>query len=331
MVKKRPVKPDDEFNFGYGSIARFGKNIVWQSNKDEEAHQALLEASKKRLPSVVYEINQLITEIVTIVSSNKPEELLKRAWWEAAAKHMKIEAEVEIGNEEIVSLRMIDYVQSIIASCPPSKNINDEVSVKDWKVLYSKIEQLFFKINLDFAICSTATEHLDNPDYSSEYEEFKFRARSVWCNVRGERFYTHQLEALRDLIEGQSTQIKAVYGVSASTLLSELNKIWHNQIFGLQEAMDDCFKFKKKTEAKMDILSKSEEHSGKSYSDLMELVNQDTKHAEEGAKIMARAFHLDLFDLSVSTNLPKKFLEDFSWGQGEEKEFFLAGVWMAGQ
>ncbi len=201
MAKKlEPQKPDEVFSMGPLAMARFGKNIIYESNWPEGEFDKFQKRLIEDYPKVVGDINVLVTEIADLIKVLPPEKLLHHAWWEMAMAHTKIKAEVEIGEKEGTSLRMVDYVQSVIAAVSPAENQRDDVTDEEWANLRSKIEELFTKINLDYQICRSAKNRTDDPNFDKNFEEFQFKAQLFWCNLRGHRYQVHQPAYLDSLM-----------------------------------------------------------------------------------------------------------------------------------
>ena len=154
-------------------------------------------------------------------------------------KHVGMQTEVEVGHEEAVALRMIDYIQSVIAAVAPATPQKEDIDDGDWNRLVDLVGSLFDKLNGEYQICSTLRRKLDGTDYDEEIEEFRFRAQIYWTNVRGQRHYAHQIVALRELLEGQDELVKSVLGISAKSFIDELEKIWQSLIFGVGEAFHE--------------------------------------------------------------------------------------------
>ena len=106
MTKKlKPQKPDEVFSMGPLAMARFGKNIIYESNWPEEEFDKFQKQLIEDYPKIVEDINKLITEITDLTKALPPEKLLYHAWWEMAMAHTRIKAEAEIGEKEATSLR----------------------------------------------------------------------------------------------------------------------------------------------------------------------------------------------------------------------------------
>jgi hypothetical protein len=180
MSKKKKLKfvrPDEAFSRGPLSFARFGKNTVVQSNWPEDAFAKMQQRSVEKYPSIIKKIDQLVAEIAQLVSGLPATQLLHRAWWEMAGNHIKVKSESETGTEEVISIRMIDYVQSVIVSVEPAANQRQEVTEEEWKILTGKVEKLFQTVNLDYQICLSAKSKAENPKLDEHFEEFKFKAQ----------------------------------------------------------------------------------------------------------------------------------------------------------
>ena len=189
MAKKlKPQQPDEVFSRGPLTMARFGKNVILEANWEEEEFDKFQKHLIESYPKVVRDIEALVSEIKDIIKVLPPEKLLHRAWGEMAGAHMNIESESEVGEEEAISLRMIDYVQSVIAAVPPAEDQRDDVTDEEWKKLRSKIKQLFRNINNDYLFCRNAKNRSDDPNLDVNFEKFQSIAQLYWCNVRGERY-----------------------------------------------------------------------------------------------------------------------------------------------
>ena len=323
MAKRlKPRKPDELFSMGPITLARFGKHVVFESNWPEEEFKERQKHLIETYPMVVGEIDTLVSEIKDLIKVLLPEKLLQRAWLEMATAHIIIEAENEIGQEEAVSMRMIDYVQSVVTSVPPAEHQKDDVTDKEWGNLTSKIEQLFTKINIDYQICRTAKNRADNPNLDMNFEEFHFKAQTYWCNVRGRRYQIHQPAYLEEMFLPHTAVLQELFGISGGQFVTEIKKIWHALSFGIQDLINDIKQFRRDT---MDAIAKKRNDlpsdSKLNPSDLMAEIIKENAWEDREDDI----FGMHLFDLQRITALPEKLLAELSWGPGEETGFFAEG------
>ena len=326
MAKKfKPLKPDEVFSIGPLTMGRFGKDLILQTNWEEEEFDKFQKHLIENYPKVVRDIDALVSEIKDLIKVLPPEKLLYRAWGEMAKAHRNIESESEIGEEEAISLRMIDYVQSVIAAVPPTEDQRDDVTDKEWKKLRSKIKQLFRSIG-KYQICRNEKNRADDPNRDENFEEFQSRAQVYWCNVRGKRYPVHQSAYLEDLLLPHTDVLQELFGISGKQFVMEINKIWHALSFGISDAGEDLKQFQHDT---MDAIDKKVESlpsdSKLTLRDLMAEVIQENDWKDREDDILGRFMGMDLFDVQKMTALPEKLLERLSWLPGEDKDFFAEG------
>lgn len=306
------------------TVARFGKNVVWQANWSEGDFARVQKHQVELLPTVVQEIDTLVSQIATLVSELPPEKLLHRAWWELAGRVTHIESEAEMEEEDAVSLRMIDYVQSLIAAVPPAQDQREEVTEEDWKTLRGKVEQLFQAVNFKYQICRTAKNKADDPNFNEDFEDFQFKAQFYWCNVRGTRYQVHQPAYLNDMFLPHSDALQELFGISGEQFVNEIKNIWHALSFGLGEAFESMDQFRKDA---LDAVDKKIAETS-SEADLHVLMAEVVKeHGWEDRQndIFGRFLGMDLFDVQKTTALPQMLLDQLTWSPGEEGEFFAEG------
>lgn len=170
--------------------------VVGRSNMSNEQFEMLQEELVDRFPVVCREIDGKISKIVKVVRELSPGELLRRAHWEMAARHINMESESDGDHESVISLRMVDYLQSIIASVEQAKTIASDISDEKWLEIRNLVEDLFSQVNSEYQICRTAYDRKNNPDYDKNFDEYLFKAQLYWCNVRGHRYINHEIPFL---------------------------------------------------------------------------------------------------------------------------------------
>lgn len=316
--------PDEEFVAGPLRLARFGSHTVSEVSWSQDEFDRLQAHLCASYDEVVQEIDHAIAEAAALVATLDPLALLHRAWWERGASHLMINNEADIGPEHAHAARMIDYVQSLIASTPRGVQPADAPSEENWGRLQRLIESIFQKLNSRYFLCATAKQCKDGVTGDPAFEEFHFRAQLYWCNVTGKQYQNHQIQALRELLAPQNRVIQELYDLSSEQLCDELAKIWHSQTKGIADAADAMFEFKKKSLAALE----EDIQSGVTVDDEGERLRASI--ARHGLKALGeRAYGLflghDLFDLQKVTTLPPTFLEDFSWAPGQDVEFFAEG------
>lgn len=324
--RQRLEKPDEFFSKGPLQVARFGKNVVIRSNWQEGEHAKMLSRLAARHPIVVEEIDQLIDQIANLVKVLPPAQLLYRAWWMKATSGLHIKAEAEVGPEDALAMRMIDYIQSIIASVIPFETPKDTLSDEDWTELSNLVEELFQKLNGEFHLSATAKRKIENENYDESLEEFHFKSQIYWCNVRGNQYQNHQLDSLAELLIPQSSVVEAVFGISSEKIIEELAKIWNSLTFGIKNAFEefDNFKTISLNAMEADIESGLVDSNLPPHEIMAETLKRHSLNdVHESA--MGKLMGMDLFDVEKLTKLPIQFLDEFSWTPGQDINFFSEG------
>jgi preprotein translocase subunit SecA len=318
-VSKR-TKPDEYFAAGPIEMARFGKTTVMQSRATEAQHIAAQTKMQEMFPQVVTEIDALAMSIADQISRLPADRLLHRGWWEFAAIAItKGSAEVD----ETGALRMIDYVQSVIASVPPHNTQADDLSDADWARLQTDIRKLFEQITTQYQICLTATRRAVNPELDMALEEFRFRAECMWMHVRGKRYLPHERIALAELVAPHSEIFVKLFGINVPTLIDGLGKILDKLTRGAGDSMLALKQLHEDSKPHIEMLASMPEIE--SVEAFFEKLWSDPTLAARRDAVMGEVVGLDLFDVAKITGLPSALVDELTWSPGEEHTFFAPG------
>lgn len=330
--KKRPlnskhVAPDELFSSRVLQLARFGSKVLLSSNRSESDYATLMARLAKRYPEVVKEVDRLVEKIFSAVAVLPPSQLMQRAWYEFFISSRNISVESDVKEENATALRMIDYVQSVIAATPRGDPQKTELSDADWAALRNDVATLYRKLNVEYPASYTAHVKAAAEGYSEEMQELLVRAQLQWCNVRGDYYQVHQVGVLSDLLRPQSDLIEAAYGITAETLVGEFNKIWRSLTFGLHDVM---IAFNAAYIETMDevqrMISKDHEAIGSSsFPELLDIAVRTLGHKKTLDAAMQTMHGMALFDVGKITSLPRSFLDDFSWAPAQDTDFLAAG------
>lgn len=304
--KKKVIKADESFDIGFMQIDRFGENVLYSSNISKEEHAWRQQKYAENLPKVILEVDEIINAIVDIVKKISPELLLHRAWFEMAFSHMGIECESSVGNDQVLSFRLVEYLQSIIAAIKPNAILDNHIVEDDWNKLRSLVKALYDKINLEYQICRTAYNKINVTEYDDNFEDFYYKAQIYWCNVRRQRYAYHEQSYLKDILLPHSDVLHELFGITAAQLIEQILRIrcslekgFGDVLLEFKKSVAPAFKIDKKPPSEI-----------------------EPNVLEYWESIFNKLFGLDLFDLEKITNLPKRILEALSWSQGEDAEFF---------
>jgi hypothetical protein len=220
-------------------------------------------------------------------------------------------------------MRMIDYVQSVIASVEPTLPYSEQVGDEEWRHLSEDVQSLFARLTLDYQLCRTAKLRSmdENPDM--ELEEFRFRAEILWMNVRGERYQSHYARALLDILTPHSDVLVRLFGIDTPTFVAELEKILAKLTGGLNELFANLEGLREDTVERLDQLVL--EDGATILETLLDKLFEDPELADRRDRAMGELAGLDLFDVEKVTQLPRSLLDELTWSPGEEQEFFAQG------
>ncbi len=286
-----------------------------------QAHMVQL---AKQVPAVAAEIDKHVARIAEIVRATQPLELLLRAWWAFAVQHIGLTAESQMTDGHVLATRMIDYIQSVIASVTPNAE-QSEPSESIQEELRKNVKNLFQLVNGPYFAARTAERQLSDPAFDEKHEELYSKAQMYWTTVRGDRYPVHLIEQLRDFLTPQDAILRETFGVSAEDIVTNVEKIEHSLTLGATEAAADLKVFQKDL---LDAMSEELETSGREFRDAKELGDYTTEKRgwiRRREDVLGRMFQFGLFDLQKITTLPETFLRELAWQPGEEQTFFAPG------
>ena len=303
--KAKNVKPDDYFAAGPMEFARFGRVVLGRSRATQEQVDAAQARMVAQYPITVGEIDALVASIAAQIARLPPDNLLQRAWWEYSAIIVGLGGRDAGDSEKLAAARMVDHVQSVIVSVKPEQYA-DNVSEEDWAKLKADVETLFRRLTLDYQMCMTAHRRAQDPQLDMRLEEFRFRAETLWLNIRGKRYQLHERQALLDVLAPHSDVLSKLFGLDAPALATEFDKILTRLTHGLMDIATDMKELHAKSMARLDELAAK--HENLEFEALMAKVFEDAELAAQRDRFAGAMFGLDLFDVGKNTALPKACL-----------------------
>lgn len=304
-------------------MARFGNNVVLENAATSEQHAALQRRLRERHPQVVAEIDRLVGAIAAQVSQLPSAQLLRMAWWATAQRRTEAVTESELDEGDAAAQRMIDYIQSIIASVPRSA-AQRALEESDWKTLSNNVHELFRNVNFDLPACASAIA-AEDPSFDEDAEEFKVKAQMHWCNVRGHRYQVHEPVYLREMFVPHTAVFQELFGISAEQFVEEMTKLLENLAHGIVGGATELGEFQRDVLAAIKLKVDSEGDLGRDFESLMAEVVKEKGWEQRGRDVMRRTVGMDAFDVQRVASLPQPLLDHLTWGEGEETEFFAVG------
>jgi hypothetical protein len=323
--KNKAEKPDEAWSAGPLHVARFGSNLLMHTDLSQADIDKLQAELVAKYPEQVATIDRLVGDIAAMVANLPADALMQRGWWQLANHQTKISAESDVGFDESLALRMVDYVQSVIASVTSQANAKKELVDEDYEALTKKVEELFLHINHHYQVCATAKERSENKDFDLDFEEFRFKAQIYWANVRGDRYQVHEAIYLREMFTPHSDVLEELFGVTAEDFVRDLSRLVEHFAHGINDLIGDAVSFQKDVLAEMEKRLEIEGDAVEDFSALMALVIEEKGWKERGRTALGNLIGMDFFDVEKNTQLPRALLDELAWGPGEETDFFAPG------
>lgn len=169
------------------------------------------------------EVQALVDRITTIVCAHAPLDLLAKCHLYMggvrAGKFLESAAETD----DMVALRLPEYVQSIIVSSPPAGNA--EITGTTFKELVELVEKLYVKLTLEYAVTSTAVRRQNMDKFSQPLDSMRIQQHMRWLAIRGQRYLQHDFLFLRQFLSGHSAVFEKVFGVTADDIVIGIEKL----------------------------------------------------------------------------------------------------------
>ncbi|QFY87604.1 hypothetical protein D0819_20640 [Bacillus subtilis] len=293
-----------------------------RNNMTYEMRQEYISHLVKEYPDVKNKIDKLVFEIRELVSGCDPLLLLHQSYGNYYMAMLGKTSEVNYGFDEIISLRMVDYLQSVIASTEQKKgdNINKNVT-EVWGEIHKKVSELYSNLSYYHITHSAFLESTD-PEYNPEYDFFYVQAQDVRTSVRGKRYPVHDIIHHLELLSPHDEVFVELFGVNINDFLLSLEKLQISLMRGMSDTVRDLSFIMDKT---LPVLGESVEDTSKNPQEKMDelLVEMGLKDLSDSFK--GRFMGYDLFDVEKVTGLPKALLKHLSWEVGEEKSFYSDG------
>ena len=328
MPQKKKIKtsqPDEIHQLGPLIFSRFGKTLIIQNTMSNEEFNEFIRESAAEYPKVCKEIDVLVSEIRELVSNFKPLTLLQCGFFNLASTSLGKKSEAQYGHDDVVYLRMLDYIQSIVVSTTLKDDTIDEFDQDQWNYLKHKVDKLYRLINPTFHMVHTAHQKLSDPNYDSELDDFKVQAQMLWTSVRGKRYLIHDLPHLRDILTPHDDIVSDLFGISIHLLLKGLESIQTSLTEGLPRVVKEFKEFQKKA---LHVLSTklSEDITEEQLPQLMKQVIKEQGWEDWQTSIFERFLGFELFNVGKLTGWPRKLLDELAYAPGEDDEFFGEGA-----
>jgi hypothetical protein len=320
--KSKPQRPDDYARYGPIEIARFGKLVVMRNNMTEDEKNKILNDLAEEYPIIKNNIDELVEDIRNLVIQYDPLELLRYSYYNMFFSMLGKPSESQYDFDDIVAVRMIDYIQSVIVSTKRKDNKYKNIDIEDWSNIYDKVSELYRNLSY-YHICHSAYLEKNDPNFDKKYDSLYVQAQELRTNVRGQRYPVHEIPHHSDLFYPHDDVFKELFNIGVKEFLQGIEKLQFSLMRGLGRVVDDFETLMEKTAPFLYQQIENEEQ--KNPLEEMDKILVGMGLTELRDSIIGGFFGYDLFDVEKVTGFPRKLLKNLSWEIGENESFFSDG------
>lgn len=320
--KTKRQRPDDYARFGPIEVARFGKEVVIRNNMTEDEHQNYVNYLAEEYPKIKNRIDELVKEIRELVIMYDPLQLLHQSYYNMFLSMLGKPSESQQGFDDMVAVRMIDYIQSVIVSTKMGDNKYEKVDMEEWYTIYEKVSELYRSLS-QYHICHTAFLKKTDPNFNERYNSLYVQAQELRAIVRGQRYPVHEITHHSDLFHPHDDVFRELFDIGVKDFLLGIEKLQLSIMRGLDDAMQDLDTLMEKTTPLLkQQIGNDDPNESK---DVMDRILVEMGLTELRDSFTGRFFGYDLFDVEKVTGLPRALLKELSWKIGEDESFFSDG------
>ncbi|WP_175987079.1 YecA family protein [Bacillus sp. Marseille-Q1617] len=319
--KTKQRRPDDYVRYGPIELARFGKEVVMRNNMTDEEHQDYINSLADQYQEIKDRIDLLVNEIRDLVASCNPLALLQQSYWSMFMSMLNKTSEFQYGFDQMIAVRMIDYVQSVLVSTDSIKSNDEEGDTDKWHLIYEKVAELYRSIS-HFHICHSVYLQKTDPNYNEGYNSLYVQAQELRTTVRGQRYPVFEFPHYLDLLLPHDEVFQELFGISIEEFLKGIEKMQMSLMCGMNNLIEDLDHMMEKTAP---IIEQQFDNVQKNSTEKVEKLFEELGLKEKRDSFNGRFFGYDLFDVEKVTGLPRALIEELSWNLGEETSFYSDG------
>lgn len=324
MKKTQPIKPDEIVDCGFFKAARYGKFIFMQNAMDDLSHKKFIQQAAKRYPVICERINDRVSKICELIDTFDPLLLMQCSYFNFMMAHKGVKSEIEIDKQRALSLRMLDYIQSLIVSLSPSNVKENAFDQNRYDELKNEVDELYSDLNLNYHIAHSAHSQINDPNFDADYYGFYVDAQLLWVNVRCHRYSYYDIAHLKEMLMPHNDVFTEMFDITITDLIEGLERLEYSLTRGLIEVTKELDDFRNRSLEAIEqkILNGD---SDKEPPILMQEVVKENGWQDWQDSIMGRFIKFDLFDLEKVTGLPEKLLKELSWNPGQYEGLLATG------
>jgi hypothetical protein len=313
--KGRKRRPDDFFQAGPITLARYGRLIVAKNAASPNDIKRIDEAIPTNYAETKAVIESEIGALRTLLAPLDPVKFLNQAFAERFAAHLGFEDEPSLTfDDHAIPARVIDYCQSLFAAMPAPPQVRPHTE-EEFQRAKAHIRKLFHATR-DYIFLSA--HPLVSGKTKDALAELVAKLTYFWIFVRSDRHAYFELPHYRDLLTPIDAILRRVLKVSSSELLEGLKKLLTNAQSGIGDAGIRLFEMfdAASNHPEFDNLFKSDD--GYDVNDLAKLTGMITADIEDA---LFSFVGTKLFEVKTTTKWPDHLVQLLSYSPGDAASF----------
>lgn len=301
---------DEFYSNGKIELGRIGNFISMKNKYTAEEIKVRNKLIASHADEAKKEINELVKIIVAKISKCDPLFLLLSATDVAMSSLVNVTSEIQIDQESIASIRLIEYIQSVLIAQKYDEFLVDEDKQSETVMeIFKDVENLYIKCQFFYLIWAAHAQ--EQGELNKEDIEYIVESQ-LMSNVRGHRYQFQQLDDLEKLLGPHSDELVKVYGETAESIIEGLRKLE----ISLSSGKLDSF-----NEFVSDYEAFQKEAEGKAFDELEALL-EEKRQSHTVQNYLSKCFGADLYDVKKVTNWDERLIESLSWSIGENHDLF---------
>ena len=300
-------------------MARFGNQTIIKNNmtpEEFEKWQSYFVDNFEKKKAKINENVQLLREKIAMC---EPLQILKYCRDMVMMSQMGKHSEVEYSEDENISIRVLEYIQSVIVSTEMQALTFHDNNEQERHMIdtVAQAVELYKEINSFYPYWGHYVKK--NGIVENELLDFIVESQNFYL-VRGNRYQVFQLEPLKKLLPPHNDILIDIFNVSAEQIIDGLNKMEYSLSQGRADAWNDIIrsfrKFQQETEVIMTKNENSLEDLNSYYDEYFCKPEESLLDSFEGA------FGLSLNDVKAITDWDYKLIKALTFSINECSNFF---------
>ena len=311
-LKNKKTTQEDYFTYISNLIKSQEESYVQNVDEKLDEKSKWVEEYAVRYEAVKREIDNLVTLVKEKIQKCNPLELLSHIAIAIMGSNLNKTSELHYNAIDIFTLRVIEYIQSVIVS---AENIcEDYYETVETQAFYDEIINDVIELNLkfeEFFVCMVAIK--EKGGEITDIEENYIIESQIMSDVRGKRYPFFQIQYYKNLIIAYDTVINELFNITAIQLLDGLEKLEYELTNGKSNKMKQLLK---------EHLGFADFSKGKTIQEIDEYIEKSkNRHFD----LMHNLWGYQGYEVEKITGWPKSLIKELSYLMKHSKSPSRAG------